>query len=149
MLTVDRVSGVALALFAAFLLEETWRQRLPLGSLANPGPAYFPGALAVLLLVAGGAVAALGAGSAPASSHDWREWRHSVAIFAACAFCALALERLGYRLTVVIALSFLVGVIERRSIAATSGFAVALALGTFWLFDTVLRVPLPRGPFGF
>jgi Tripartite tricarboxylate transporter TctB family len=148
-MTVDRVSGVGLALLAALVLEETWRQRLPLGSLANPGPAYFPGALAMLLLVAGVAVAALGGRSPRASSLEWREWRHSVAIFAACAFCALALERLGYRLTVFIALSFLVGVIERRSPAATGGFATALALGTFWLFDTLLRVPLPRGPFGF
>src|SRR5215475_12211428 len=113
-MTVDRVSGVGLALLAAFVLEETWRQRLPLGSLANPGPAYFPGALATLLLVAGVVVAVLGGRSAPASSLDWREWRHSVAIFAACAF-----------------------------------FALALAVGTFWLFDTLLRVPLPRGPFGF
>src|SRR5262245_28497763 len=148
-MTVDRVSGVGLALLAAFVLEETWRQRLPLGSLANPGPAYFPGALATLLLVAGVVVAVLGGRSAPASSLDWREWRHSVAIFAACAFCALALERLGYRLTIFIALSFLVGVIERRSLAATGAFALALAVGTFWLFDTLLRVPLPRGPFGF
>ena len=148
-MTVDRVSGVGLALLAALVLEETWRQRLPLGSLADPGPAYFPAALAALLLMAGLAVAALGTRAAPASSLDWREWRHTVAIFAACAFCALALERLGYRLTVFIALTFLVGVIERRSIAATSGFAVALALGTFWLFDTLLRVPLPRGPLGF
>src|SRR5262245_30073263 len=148
-MTIDRVSGVGLALFAALVLEETWRQRLPLGSLANPGPAYFPGALAALLLVAGVAVAALGAGAARASSLDWREWRHGVAIFATCAFCALALERLGYRLTVVIALTFLVGVIERRWPAATGAFALALALGTFWLFDTLLRVPLPRGPFGF
>ena len=28
-------------------------------------------------------------------------------------------------------------------------FATAMAAGSFFLFDTVLRVPLPRGPFGF
>jgi len=31
---------------------------------------------------------------------------------------------------------------------ATVVFAVAMALGTYWLFDTLLRVQLPRGPFG-
>jgi len=130
------------------VLEETWRQRLPLGSVASPGPAYFPGLLAVLLLAAGLAMAALGGGPR-VSTLDWREWRHGVAIFAACAFCALALERLGYRLTIFVALGFLVGVVERKSPAATLVFAAALALGTFWLFDTLLRVPLPRGSLGF
>jgi len=26
--------------------------------------------------------------------------------------------------------------------------AIAFAVATFFLFDTLLRVPLPRGPFG-
>jgi len=148
-MSVDRVSGIGLAALALLVLEETWRQRLPLGSVATPGPAYLPGLLALLLLGAGVAVAALGGGGPRAASLDWREWRHSVAIFVACAFGALALERLGYRLTVFAALTFLVGGVERKPIAATVVFAAALALGTFWLFDTLLRVPLPRGPFGF
>jgi len=147
-MSVGRVSGIGLAVLALLVLEETWRQRLPLGSVASPGPAYFPGVLAVLLLAAGLAVAALGGGPRVASL-EWGEWRHGVAIFAACAFCALALERLGYRVTIFIALGFLVRVVERKSPAATLAFAAALALGTFWLFDTLLRVPLPRGAFGF
>jgi hypothetical protein len=148
-MSVDRVAGIALALLALFVLEESWRLRLPLGSLANPGPAYFPGALALLLLVAGVALAALGGGGPRAASLRWGEWRHGVAIFAACAFCALAVERLGYRVTIFVVLGFLVGAIERKPLLATLAFAGALAGGTFWLFDTLLRVPLPRGPFGF
>jgi putative tricarboxylic transport membrane protein len=147
-MSVDRVSGIALVVLALLVLEETWRQRLPLGSVASPGPAYFPGVLAMLLLAAGLAMAAL-AGGPRVSSLEWGEWRHGVAIFAACAFCALALERVGYRVTIFIALVFLVGLVERKSPAATLAFAAALALGTFWLFDTLLRVPLPRGSLGF
>ena len=148
-MSVDRASGLGLALLALLVLEETWRQRLPLGSLANPGPAYFPGVLALLLLVAGAAVAVLGGGGARLASLDWSEWRHSVAIFAACAFCALALERLGYRLTMFLMLAFLAGVVERKPAVPLLLFAAAMAGGTFWLFDTLLRVPLPRGPLGF
>ena len=147
-MSIGRLSGAGLAVLALLVVEETWRQRLPLGSVASPGPAYFPGVLALLLLAAGVAVAAL-AGGPRVSSLDWTEWRHGVAIFATCAFCALALERLGYRLTIFVALGFLVGVVERKSSIATLGFAAALALGTFWLFDTLLRVPLPRGALGF
>jgi hypothetical protein len=72
-----------------------------------------------------------------------------VAILATCVFAALALERLGYRLTMAAVLGFLVGVVERKGILLSAAFALALALGSFYVFDTVLRVPLPRGPGGF
>ena len=146
MLTVDRVAGAALAVFAAAVLWES--RRLPLGSVSSPGPAYMPVVLAALLLVGGTIIAVFGGGSAPAGSIGWHEWRHTVAIFGACAFAALALERLGYRLTIFIALVFLLGVIERKRAVPTLVLAVAFAAGSFLLFDTLLRVQLPRGPFG-
>jgi putative tricarboxylic transport membrane protein len=146
MLTVDRVAGAALAVFGLFVL---WQSRvLPLGSLANPGPAYMPVALATLLVLGGVAIAALGQEAPPVSSLRFHEWRHAVAIFMACAFCALALERLGYRATILLALLFLLGVVERKHPLTALIFAVGFAAGTFFLFDTLLRVPLPRGPFG-
>ena len=145
MLTVDRVAGAALAVFGLFVL---WQSRgLPLGSLANPGPAYMPVALATLLALGGVAIAALGREAPPVSSLRFHEWRHAIAIFMACAFCALALERLGYRLTILLALLFLLGAVERKHPLAALIFAVGFAAGTFFLFDTLLRVPLPRGPF--
>jgi putative tricarboxylic transport membrane protein len=148
-MSVDRVSGIALAVLAIYVLEETVRYKLPLGSLANPGPAYFPGVLGCLVLAAGIALTVLGGDGPRFASVQWREWRHALAILATIAFCALALERLGYRLTVFLALGFLVGTVERKSLAATFVLAAVLALGTFALFDTLLRVPLPRGPLGF
>jgi putative tricarboxylic transport membrane protein len=146
MLTVDRVAGAALAVFGAVVL---WQSRvLPLGSLANPGPAYMPVVLALLLMVGGVAIALLG-GEAPAlRSVGFREWRHAVAILAACVFAALGLERLGYRLTIFCVLLFVLGGIERKRPVTTLVFAVGFAAGTFFLFDRLLRVPLPRGPFG-
>jgi putative tricarboxylic transport membrane protein len=146
MLSVDRVAGAGLAVFALFVLSQS--RALPLGTLANPGPAYMPVALGTLLLLGGLAVAVLDRDSPALRSLGWVEWRHAVAIFAACAFAALGLERLGYRLTVLIVLLFLLGVVERKPPAVAVVFAVGLAAGTFLLFDTLLRVPLPRGPFG-
>lgn len=146
MLTVDRVAGAGLAIFALVVL---WQSRaLPLGSLANPGPAYMPVALAMLLLAGGIAIVVLGREAPPVRSLGFGEWRHAVAIFAACAFAALALERLGYRLTIFLALLFLLGVVERKRLVVALVFAVAFAAGTYLLFDTLLRVQLPRGPLG-
>ena len=147
-MTTDRVAGIGLALFALIILEESWRLRLPLGNLAMPGPAYVPAILALALLVSGVIIAIAGREAPALRSVGWHEWRHAVAILAACSFTALALERLGYRLTIALDCVFLVGVVERKPPVATVVFAVAMALGTYWLFDTLLRVQLPRGPFG-
>jgi hypothetical protein len=148
-MTTERVSGLALALLALAVLAECWRSRLPLGTLATPGPAYMPVVLALALLLAGVLlIVTLGGRTAALVAADWREWPHALAILLTCAFVALALERLGYRLTVTVACGFLLGVVERKGPLATLLFSVGLAAGTYFLFDTLLRVPLPRGPLG-
>ena len=148
-MTTDRVAGLGLAVFAAIVLEESWRSRLPLGTVAMPGPAYMPMLLAGALLVLGLLIAAQGAGAPRLGSLGWGEWRHAAAIVGVCDFMAQALERLGYRLTMALACAFLLIVVERRRLAAGALFALALAFGTYYLFDTLLRVQLPRGPLGF
>jgi hypothetical protein len=147
MLTTDRVAGAALVLLSLVVLLES--RRLPLGSLRNPGPAYMPVVLAVVLL-GFGALLVLLAGQAPAlASLGWTEWRHAAAIFLVCVFAALALERLGFRVTIALSLAFLLGVVERKGFVLSAAVSLVFAAGAFFLFDTLLRVPLPRGLFGF
>src|SRR5262245_6688066 len=146
MLTTDRVAGGALVLVGAVALQQSLQ--LPLGTLRQPGPAYMPAVLAVLLMLFGVAVAALGGATARFADVAWTEWRHALAIFGACAFAAWALERLGYRLTMALVLAFLLGVLERKHPVLTAVLAVAVSAGSFFLFHTVLRVPLPLGPYG-
>lgn len=145
MFTADRVAGSVLVALAVGVLIES--RVLPLGSLRNPGPAYMP-VLLSLLLLGFGVLLALRRADSSGPSATWSDWRHAVAILTTCAFAALALERLGYRLTILIVLVFLLAGVERRGWLVTSLFAVALAFGSFFLFSTVLRVPLPLGPFG-
>jgi hypothetical protein len=146
-LTTDRVAGGALVVVGLVALAESLK--LPMGSLRQPGPAYVPVILAVTLIAFGAGVAALGARSGPFASVAWHEWRHAVAIFGACAFAAWSLERLGYQLTMAAVLAFLLGVLERKHVVLTTLLTVFIAGGTFFLFNTVLKVRLPRGPLGF
>ena len=145
-MTIDRVGGGVLALLALFTIEETWRARLPMGNLQGPGPAYVPVLLSVLLLGFAVLILALGAKGPSVGSVGWSEWRHALAILAVCAFMALALERLGYRLTIFVSLAVLLGVLERQSVAKTVLFSAIFAAASFYLFSTLLRVPLPLGP---
>ncbi|MGH7773292.1 MAG: tripartite tricarboxylate transporter TctB family protein, partial [Candidatus Binatia bacterium] len=109
--TLDRISG-ALLLFMALIV--VWESRvLPLGTLHNPGPGYMPILLASLLAGLSVLIILLGGRSPSLSSLKWTGGRHALAILAACAFSALALERIGFRVTMLLLLVFLLGVVER------------------------------------
>ena len=47
-----------------------------------------------------------------------------------------------------VVLAFLLIGLERRGVLAGLALTLAIVWGSFYLFDTFLRVPLPRGPFG-
>ncbi len=141
----DRVAGVGLVAFGLFVVWEA--RALPFGSLGNPGAGMFPAALA-LMLVALGLLLALAGGGPALGAQGWQEARRGLAILTALGFAALALEPLGYRLTVAAVLLFLIGAVERKGWRATGLVAFGFAFVSHALFADFLRVPLPRGPFG-
>ena len=143
----EQLSGLLLALFAVVL---AWQNRVyPLGSLHDPGPGYMPLLLAIFLGVMGLLIAALGGRSAPVQSMAWPEARRAAMILVVCAFGAVALERLGYRITVMAMLLVFVGVIERKKPLAAAAVAIGFALASYFLFATLLKVQLPKSPWGF
>jgi hypothetical protein len=146
-LTTDRVAGVVLAAFAIFVLWES--RTLPFGTIRDPGAGAVPVLLALTLLVCSVTVVLSGAAAHPVAAIPWTEWRHAVAIIGACVFMALALERLGYRLTILVALLALVILVEGKGWVVGTVFAVGFSLCSYYLFNTLLRVPMPQGPFGF
>lgn len=144
MYTRDRVAGILIILFSVAVM---WEDRaLPLGTFHNPGPGYMPMVLAVILAAMGVLVTLGGGGSPPLASLSWVEGKHALGILSVCAFTALALERVGYRLTVIILVGFLLWVIERKRLPVVVILALGLSLGTFYLFNNLLKVPLPLGP---
>jgi putative tricarboxylic transport membrane protein len=145
-LTTRRAAGGVLVLVGAVALWQA--QGFPMGALARPGPGLLPAALALVLIVIGAVMLARGGAGEPLGAGSWRESAHALGILGVCALVALLLERLGWRLTVTLALLLLLRALERRSVAFAVALTAAIALGSFWLFDTLLKVPLPRGPFG-
>ncbi|MFA5026460.1 MAG: tripartite tricarboxylate transporter TctB family protein [Candidatus Methylomirabilota bacterium] len=146
-MTIDRASGSAMILLGAFVIWE--RRVLPLGTHTQPGPGYLPLVLAMLLVLLGALLVWHGGQAAPLSSVAWPEFPHATAILACTVFATALLERIGYRLTMFAILLFLFGVMERLRPWLALALALGLSLGTFWLFDSLLRVPLPRGAWGF
>jgi len=146
-MTIDRVSGAFLVLLGLFVVWE--RRVLPLGTAGQPGPGYFPLILALLLVFFGVILIAQGKGSKPLRSISWGSVPHVAAIMGCAIFIALLLEVIGYRLTMLIVMGFLFGIMERNKWWLALILTLGFSLGTFWLFDTLLRVPLPRGQWGF
>ena len=146
-MTTDRLAGAVLAAFAILVLWES--RALPFGSIREPGAGAVPVLLALILLICSVAVAVGGSTAYAVTAIPWTEWRHAVAILGACLFMALALERLGYRLTILVALFGLLTLMEKKGWLVGLVFAVTFALGSHYLFSTLLKVPMPQGPFGF
>ena len=146
-MTIDRLSGAFLVLVGLFVVWE--RRVLPLGTTSRPGPGYVPLLLAILLIAFGAILIARGKGARPLSSVNWAEAPHALAILGCCLFVTALMEKIGYRLTMLIALGFLFGVMERIKLWLVLVLTISLSLGSFWLFDSLLRVPLPRGGWEF
>jgi hypothetical protein len=143
----DQVSGLMLLALALYVW---WMNRAyPLGSLAEPGPGYMPLLLAIFMGVMGLLVTLSGGKSMPLAAIEWTEARRAIALLIACAVAAYALERLGYRITMAALLVFFLGVMERRKPMMVAAVGVGFSLITYYIFATLLRVPLPVSPWGF
>jgi putative tricarboxylic transport membrane protein len=146
-MTTDRLSGAFLVLVGLFVVWE--RRVLPLGTASHPGPGYFPLLIAILLIIFGAILIVRGKGAPALRSISWPEAPNAGAILGCCIFITIFMEMIGYRLTMIVALGFLFGVMERIKLWLTLTLTLGFALGSFWLFDSLLRVPLPRGEWGF
>jgi hypothetical protein len=142
----DAVSGIVIVLIALLV---GWENRAyPIGSLAEPGPGYMP------LLMAGalgifGLLIALRAGASPLfNTIDWSEGRRGIVMLVACGVAVYVLERIGYRLTMIALLIFMLGVVERKRPLPTVLVSFGFAYLSYFLFATLLKVQLPLGPWG-
>jgi len=143
----DRASGLTLIALAGYI---GWLNRaFPVGTLAEPGPGYVPLLLACGLGGIGLLIVLFGGRSLPLRAIAWPEAGRAVTILVICGVAAFALERIGYRLTIVALLVFFLGVIERKKPLPVALVAVGFSLVSFYIIADLLHVPLPRGPWGF
>jgi putative tricarboxylic transport membrane protein len=143
---LDQIAGavlVALGLYVAWASGE-----YPFGTVAEPGPGYLPFVLALVLACFGAILALRGSVVVTERRVRFNDLPHALLLLAVLGAAAFAIERAGYRLTVVVMLVFLLALVERRSVVVSSLLAAGMAFGSFYLINDVLRVPLPVGPWG-
>jgi hypothetical protein len=145
-LKLDRISGLAAIVFAVFLIIHIITT-LRLGNHLHPGPGYVPFLLASSMAILGIIIFFKGDPERTFKSIQWTGYKHVLFIIGCCFFAIFALERLGYRLTTTIILLVLFGIVERIKIWLVIVLTLSLSLGSFWIFRSVLKVPLPQGFF--
>ena len=146
-LSSDQFSGLMLLALALYV---GWENRAyPVGTLAEPGPGYLPLLLAIFLGVMGLLIALWGARSAPLAAMKWTEAPRAAVILIASGVATFALERIGYRLTVIALLIFFLGVLERKRPLPVALVALGFSFASYYVIGDLLRVPLPSSPWGF
>jgi hypothetical protein len=143
----DQFSGLMLLALAIYV---AWANReYPIGSLQEPGPGYMPLLLAIFLGAMGLLIAVGGGRSSSLSAVRWTEATRAVVILIACGIGAYALERIGYRITVIALLVFFLGALERKRPLAVALVSLGFSFASFYVVGDLLHVPLPRSPWGF
>jgi putative tricarboxylic transport membrane protein len=149
----DRISGAFWFVFGVFVTLESYR--MGLGTLRRPGPGF-------LFFWAGILMAIL---SLIVLARAWAERRRvalpSKAIFGTIDFLKIALvsasvflyaffmERLGFIPVTLILLLFLLGAVERKGVAFTVLFSIAVTAAAYLIFEVLLHSQLPKGFLGF
>ena len=142
-------AGLLLVATGAFFV---WRSlvEIPIGKLHQPGPGAIPLFLAGALMVLGiGVMIAEAFAQASSEEGRWSDIGHAGLLLAGCVFTALAMDRLGYILTILGMLLFFLGVIERKPIIPTLLVSFGMSFGSYWLLAKVMKQVLPTGLFGF
>lgn len=142
----DHIVGTVLLALAA--LAYALSGDLPFGTLGSPGPGMLP--MIAIALVAAFALAILitARSSPPAGTITWDELPHASAVTVAVALAASVYLHLGFVLTMAPLIFGLLVIVERAPPTRAAIYAVGLSVGVKVLLTTLLKSPLPTGPFG-
>jgi putative tricarboxylic transport membrane protein len=147
----DLVTGlVATGFGIAVVVHVSGFPRLPDGA---PGPALFPGILGALFVLFGSVLVLRGirqrrAPTVQAAPPGQRgRWAPALAVVGAVVFYLLLSEVLGFSLTMALLLFGLSWLLGARPLVAGVSAVITTAV-LYALFQQLLLVPLPTGPFG-
>jgi len=139
-------------LFALFMGRESLR--LKYYTELGPGPGFFPFWTSLLIGVLSVVIFFQATfRQSDAMPRDFFATRagylRTAAVLAALVTVGALMEDIGYRMTMLAFFLFLTFTLGRTPWIANVIISIAGSLGTFWLFNNVLMVPLPIGMLGF
>jgi len=146
-LRADHVAGAAFIVFGGIVFALSGE--LPFGRLSMPGAGFMPYLVAGLLIFFGLMLLLRGRESAPLADIDWSDLKHAGSVVAVTAAAIALYTRLGFIITMVLMMVALIVIVERRNILRASLYSAVVVGVAFLVFNTLLKSPMPTGPFGF
>jgi hypothetical protein len=141
--SVDRVLGAGALTLAIPVAVLAWGYGL--GSPRSPGPGFWPMLIAVAIVALGAELVLRPDRSFGAPGSEGSRWRSFTIALLTLGFLVLALEPLGYPLTMLVVLLVQLRWVEDLPWRA-SGVTAVLGTGiSFAVFRVLLKVPLPGG----
>jgi putative tricarboxylic transport membrane protein len=151
-----QITGVVVMLFSAFIARESIE--LDYYTQLGPGPGFFPFWLALLLFVLGATMLYHATFTRPdPMPGDFYAGRtgyiRSFAVIVSFVWLVLTMERLGFRISMAVFFLWLLITLGRPTgpvgWALTAGVTIGGSWGAFWMFNDLLKVIFPLGPWGF
>ena len=140
------VGGILLAIAAlVYLLSGD----LPAGTLGSPGPGMLPYISLALIALFALSLLLAARESPPFAETSWSDLPHAASVAAAAVVAVAFYEMLGFLLTMTALIFGVLALIERVQLWRAAVYAVGITMGTKFLLMTLLKSPLPQGPFGF
>ena len=140
------VAGLACGLFAVLWIATALG--LPYMGEYAPGSGFLPLWLGVCLLVLS-TIHVASCLRAPAVAVPVGNGRKVVAVLLGLVVCVAVIEPVGFVVAVGTYLLFLLRIVEREPWRTSIGVSVVVVAVLFGLFRLWLKVPLPKGPWGF
>ena len=141
----DHIAGGAFIVAGALLFA--FSGDLPFGTLASPGAGMMPKLVLGLLIAFGAILVARAAESPPLATINWGDFRHAATVMAAAAVATALYTVIGFVLSVSVLLFTLLYFVERRPFWRALAVSVGVTVGSYLLFNTLLKSPLPPMPF--
>jgi hypothetical protein len=141
----DHIAGGAFA--AAGLLVFAMSGDLPFGTLASPGAGMMPKLVLTLMIGFGLILAIRGRESPPLAAIAWGDFPHAVTVVVVSAVATALYTVIGFVLSMALLLFVLLHFIERRNAWHAAAVSVGVTVGSYYLFNTLLKSPLPPMPF--
>lgn len=148
-----------MAIFWIFLgvTIAAWSSTFPFGNLEDPGPAYFPAVLGVIIAVFGilllieARKAKEAKGSRPVEPPVSRRGSVQRVLFylVGMTLSAVLFELLGFVLTMFFMILFMMRTIAPQKWNIALFYSLMSALGSFFVFRVLLKTQLPGGFLGF
>jgi hypothetical protein len=146
-LRADHVAGAAFIFFGALIIALSGD--LPAGQLSMPGSGFLPKIVAALMMMFGLALVVRGKESPAFADLGWSDLPHAMQVVVIAAAGILLYTTLGFLITLILMVSAILIVIERRNPLRAGIYAIAIVLVAYLGFEHVLKTPLPNGPWGF